>query len=300
MCLCTTELGHFTLLKAIIVADFSDEANEENFSLKRKDNSILQAKLTNLAIKIGSIGLIIALSTIFILIFRFCFTKYYIDGNSFRWSDLRHFISFIIVGVTVLIVAVPEGLPLAVTLALAFSIQKMMKDNNLVRNINACETLANVTSILTVKTGTLTTNQMTVIQCHLADKFYKPGEPIQHPIYSKLLIEAICINSSYASKTLHPKIEGKKMTQIGNRIDCALLGYVLSLGQSYQKIRYQNPEDSFVKVYPFYSIRKYMGTVIKNAETGGYRVFVKGGAEIVLSRCKWFVGPDNTIQQFEM
>uniref|UniRef100_A0A914PCM6 Calcium-transporting ATPase n=1 Tax=Panagrolaimus davidi TaxID=227884 RepID=A0A914PCM6_9BILA len=159
--------------------------------------------------------------------------------------------------------------------------------------------MANVTTILANKTGTLTTNQMTVIQCHLADKFYKSGEPIQDPVYSKLLTEAISINSSYASKTLHPKIEGEKMTQIGNKIDCALLGYVLSLGQSYQKIRYQNPEDSFLKVYPFNSIRKYMGTVIKNAETGGYRVFVKGGAEIMLSCCKWFVGPDNTIQLFE-
>uniref|UniRef100_A0AC35FMI3 Calcium-transporting ATPase n=1 Tax=Panagrolaimus sp. PS1159 TaxID=55785 RepID=A0AC35FMI3_9BILA len=177
-----------------------------------------------------------------------------------------------------------------------------MKDNNLVRHIDACETMGNATAICSDKTGTLTTNRMTVVQCFLAEKFYKFGEPVNyesiHPIHSKLITEAISVNSSYASQTIPPKVEGEQITQLGNKTECALLGFVLSLGQSYQSIRDKNPESSFFKVYTFNSVRKSMATVIKNSETGGYRVFVKGASEIMLSRCKWIIGSENTIQPF--
>uniref|UniRef100_A0A914QDQ7 Uncharacterized protein n=1 Tax=Panagrolaimus davidi TaxID=227884 RepID=A0A914QDQ7_9BILA len=201
-----------------------------------------------------------------------------------------------------MVVAVPEGLPLAVTLSLAYSVKKMMKDNNLVRHIDACETMGNATSICSDKTGTLTTNRMTVVQCFLAGKFYKSGEPVNyesiHPFHSKLIIEAISVNSSYASQAISAKAEGEQITQLGNKTECALLGFVLSLGQSYQSFRDKNPESSFFKVYTFNSVRKSMATVIKNSETGGYRLFVKGASEIMLSRCKWIIGSESTIQLF--
>ena len=81
---------------------------------------------------------------------------------------------FIIIGVTVLVVAVPEGLPLAVTLSLAYSVKKMMADNNLVRHLDACETMGNATTICSDKTGTLTTNRMTVVQAFCCGKHWKP------------------------------------------------------------------------------------------------------------------------------
>uniref|UniRef100_A0AC34FQ18 Cation-transporting P-type ATPase N-terminal domain-containing protein n=1 Tax=Panagrolaimus sp. ES5 TaxID=591445 RepID=A0AC34FQ18_9BILA len=278
-------------------------SKEEKKVEKKKDKSVLQAKLTNLAIQIGYGGSLVAVSTIFILVFRYCLENYVILGKDFHWSDLKYFINFLIIGVTVLVVAVPEGLPLAVTLSLAYSVKKMMKDNNLVRHIDACETMGNATSICSDKTGTLTTNRMTVVQSYLAGKFYKSDKPVIferiNPSHAKLITEAISINSSYSSQTIPPKAEGEQVTQLGNKTECALLGFVLSLGQSYQTIRDEYPESSFFKVYTFNSVRKSMGTVIQNQESGSYRVFVKGASEIMLSRCKWIIGPDNKIQPFE-
>ena len=87
-----------------------------------------------------------------------------------------YIVKFIIIGVTVLVVAVPEGLPLAVTISLAFSVKKMMADNNLVRHLDACETMGNATIICSDKTGTLTTNRMTVVRSSFGGDVYNEGE----------------------------------------------------------------------------------------------------------------------------
>uniref|UniRef100_A0A183BP51 Cation_ATPase_N domain-containing protein n=1 Tax=Globodera pallida TaxID=36090 RepID=A0A183BP51_GLOPA len=126
----------------------------------KKERSVLQAKLTRLAIQIGYAGSFVAACTVLILGIRFCIQRYLIDQKPFMVSDFRYFVNFLIIGVTVLVVAVPEGLPLAVTLSLAYSVKKMMKDNNLVRHLDACETMGNATSICSDKTGTLTTNRI--------------------------------------------------------------------------------------------------------------------------------------------
>jgi P-type E1-E2 ATPase len=102
-----------------------------------------------------------------ILLFRYCVSRYVVKGHDFEWYDLNYWLSFIIVGVIVFVVAVPEGLPLAVTLALTYSVKKMLKDKNLVRHLDACETMGNATCICSDKTGTLTLNQMTVVQSYI-------------------------------------------------------------------------------------------------------------------------------------
>ena len=135
-----------------------------------KTKSVIQGKLSNLAIQIGYIGSVVAAATVIILIVRYCVTKYLVKGNDFEAKDISHFVNFIIIGVTVLVIAVPEGLPLAITLALTYSVKKMMRDNNLVRHLDACETMGNATSICSDKTGTLTTNRMTVVQCFINGK----------------------------------------------------------------------------------------------------------------------------------
>lgn len=110
-----------------------------------------------------------------------------------------------IIGVTVLVVAVPEGLPLAVTLALAYSVRKMMKDNNLVRHLDACETMGNATAICSDKTGTLTTNRMTVVQSYICGNHYKTEMPkfnsLPQPM-GRLLVDSISINSAYTTRLM--------------------------------------------------------------------------------------------------
>uniref|UniRef100_A0A914C5X9 Calcium-transporting ATPase n=1 Tax=Acrobeloides nanus TaxID=290746 RepID=A0A914C5X9_9BILA len=264
----------------------------------KKERSVLQAKLTRLAIQIGYAGSFVAGCTVLILVIRFCISKYAIEERSFSLADFQYFINFLIIGVTVLVVAVPEGLPLAVTLSLAYSVKKMMKDNNLVRHLDACETMGNATSICSDKTGTLTTNRMTVVQSYINDVHYKetPKWERLNETTKDILVHLVSINSSYSSQVLPPKAAGEQMTQLGNKTECAMLGFVLALGQSYQSIRDQFPEKSIYKVYTFNSVRKSMSTVLKTER--GYRVFSKGASEIITKKCKYFMGKDGQLKRF--
>uniref|UniRef100_F1KQN1 Calcium-transporting ATPase n=1 Tax=Ascaris suum TaxID=6253 RepID=F1KQN1_ASCSU len=277
-----------------------DESKDE--AEGKKERSVLQAKLTRLAIQIGYAGSFVAGCTVLILVVRFSISRYVIEEKAFSLADFQHFINFLIIGVTVLVVAVPEGLPLAVTLSLAYSVKKMMLDNNLVRHLDACETMGNATSICSDKTGTLTTNRMTVVQSYINDTHYKdtPKFDSLNKETRDLMINLISINSSYASQVIPSKQPGGQLTQLGNKTECALLGFVLALGQSYQNIRDKYPEECIFKVYTFNSVRKSMSTVIELKETprGGYRVFSKGASEIILKRCKWFLGKGGALTKF--
>ncbi|EYC38048.1 hypothetical protein Y032_0747g2019 [Ancylostoma ceylanicum] len=265
-----------------------------------KGKSVLQAKLSNLAIQIGYIGSIVAAATVLILIIRHCITHYAINQETFKTSDLAYFVNFIIIGVTVLVIAVPEGLPLAITLALTYSVKKMMKDNNLVRHLDACETMGNATAICSDKTGTLTTNRMTCVQQYINGSFYKTQAPSYNLLHKKtreLLVEGIAVNSGYSSQVLPPAKPGEQRQQVGNKTECALLGFILDLNQSYDEIRSKHPEESLFKVYTFNSSRKSMMTVIE-LPNGGYRIYAKGASEIILSRCSFILGQDGALQSF--
>uniref|UniRef100_A0A9J2PWK8 Calcium-transporting ATPase n=1 Tax=Ascaris lumbricoides TaxID=6252 RepID=A0A9J2PWK8_ASCLU len=247
----------------------SDEQPEDEGKMPK---SVLQGKLSALAIQIGYIGFVVSGATVIILIVRHCITHYAIRHESFKTSDIAYFVNFIIVGVTVLVIAVPEGLPLAITLALTYSVKKMMKDNNLVRHLDACETMGNATAICSDKTGTLTTNRMTAVQSYINEKFYKNLPPKFDQLDKKtreLIIYGISINSGYNSQVLEPEQPGGQRKQLGNKTECALLGFVLDLGQSFADIRKEIPEDSLV--YTFNSMRKSMMTVT-NRPGGGFRV----------------------------
>ncbi|GMR48520.1 hypothetical protein PMAYCL1PPCAC_18715 [Pristionchus mayeri] len=264
----------------------------------KKERSVLQAKLTRLAIQIGYAGSFVAACTVLILVIRFCIANYAIAEKSFSLSDFQYFINFLIIGVTVLVVAVPEGLPLAVTLSLAYSVKKMMLDNNLVRHLDACETMGNATAICSDKTGTLTTNRMTVVQSYINEVHYKETPKFEEldRDTADLLINCISINSSYSSQVIPGKQAGEQATQLGNKTECGMLGFVLGLNQSYQTIRDHNPEDGIFKVYTFNSVRKSMSTVVKKG--GGYRVFSKGASEIILKKCTHFMGRNGQIVPF--
>ncbi|GMS91654.1 hypothetical protein PENTCL1PPCAC_13829, partial [Pristionchus entomophagus] len=267
---------------------------------EKVSKSVLQAKLSNLALQIGYIGSVVALATVIILIVRFCISEYMVKEQPVKAEDLSHLVQFIIIGVTVLVIAVPEGLPLAITLALTYSVKKMMLDNNLVRHLDACETMGNATTICSDKTGTLTTNRMTAVQSYINGMhFNKQVQPAGLDATTKeLIIEGICVNSGYSSNTIEPKSAGEQRTQVGNKTECALLGLVLDLGTNFNDVRAKHPEESLFKVYTFNSSRKSMMTVIQLAN-GGYRVYAKGASEKILERSTFMLGAGGKLEPYD-
>ncbi|XP_065810783.1 plasma membrane calcium-transporting ATPase 2 isoform X11 [Labrus bergylta] len=268
----------------------SDEKEKKKVSGSKKEKSVLQGKLTKLAVQIGKAGLLMSAITVIILVLFFAIDNFVLQ--KLPWLPectpiyVQYFVKFFIIGVTVLVVAVPEGLPLAVTISLAYSVKKMMKDNNLVRHLDACETMGNATAICSDKTGTLTTNRMTAVQFYMGDVHYKeiPDPGALSPKSLDILVNAISINSAYTTKILPPDKEGGLPKQVGNKTECGLLGLVLDLKRDYQPIRNQIPEEKLYKVYTFNSVRKSMSTVTKLSD-GSFRMYSKGASEIVLKKC---------------
>ncbi|XP_072856391.1 plasma membrane calcium-transporting ATPase 1 isoform X3 [Pogona vitticeps] len=270
--------------------DGVDGDDKKRNNMPKKEKSVLQGKLTKLAVQIGKAGLLMSAVTVIILVLYFVIDTFWIQKRPWLAECtpiyIQYFVKFFIIGVTVLVVAVPEGLPLAVTISLAYSVKKMMKDNNLVRHLDACETMGNATAICSDKTGTLTMNRMTVVQAYISEKHYKKiPEPQAIPEKTlSYLVTGISVNCAYTSKILPPEKEGGLPRHVGNKTECALLGLLLDLKRDYQEVRNEIPEEALYKVYTFNSVRKSMSTVLKNAD-GSFRIFSKGASEIVLKKC---------------
>uniref|UniRef100_A0A8C7L246 Calcium-transporting ATPase n=1 Tax=Oncorhynchus kisutch TaxID=8019 RepID=A0A8C7L246_ONCKI len=266
-----------------------DEKRKSNLK-EKKEKSVLQGKLTKLAVQIGKAGLVMSAITVIILVVLFVVDTFWVQGLPWHKDCtpiyIQFFVKFFIIGVTVLVVAVPEGLPLAVTISLAYSVKKMMKDNNLVRHLDACETMGNATAICSDKTGTLTMNRMTVVQAYVADKHYRnvPEPQLIPAAIMDILVLGISVNSAYTTNIMSPEKEGGLPRQVGNKTECALLGFANDLKRDYQAIRNEIPEEKLYKVYTFNSCRKSMSTVLKNAD-GSFRMFSKGASEILLKKC---------------
>uniref|UniRef100_A0A8D2ZHH2 Calcium-transporting ATPase n=1 Tax=Scophthalmus maximus TaxID=52904 RepID=A0A8D2ZHH2_SCOMX len=280
-----------------------EDREKKKTSVPKKEKSVLQGKLTKLAVQIGKAGLVMSAITVIILVLYFVINTFVVEGQFWLTECtpvyIQYFVKFFIIGVTVLVVAVPEGLPLAVTISLAYSVKKMMKDNNLVRHLDACETMGNATAICSDKTGTLTTNRMTVVQSYLGDVQHRvvpdPGQI--NPKTLDILVNAIAINSAYTSKILPPDVEGGLAKQVGNKTECGLLGFVLDLQRDYTTVRDQIPEERLYKVYTFNSARKSMSTVIKLPD-GSFRLYSKGASEILLKKCSYILDPNGEARGF--
>ncbi|VDO77329.1 unnamed protein product [Schistosoma margrebowiei] len=178
-------------------------------------------------------------------------------------------------------------------------------DNNLVRHLDACETMGNATAICSDKTGTLTTNRMTVVQCYFGEKLTQNTDQLpklkdlNHRIGHRF-VHGVAINSSYTSRVIIPDKPGELPQQLGNKTECALLGFVRHLGVNYEDIRERWPQESLVKVFTFNSLRKSMSTVIKNLEPDrpGYTVFTKGASEMVLKKCSFILDANGEPKPF--
>ncbi|KAJ3587052.1 hypothetical protein NHX12_013442, partial [Muraenolepis orangiensis] len=234
-------------------------------------------------------GLFMSATTVIILVVLFVIETFVIQGRVWMAECtpvyVQYFVKFFIIGVTVLVVAVPEGLPLAVTISLAYSVKKMMKDNNLVRHLDACETMGNATAICSDKTGTLTTNRMTAVQVFICDHhFLTIPEPQQ--IHAKVL------------ELIPPDQEGGLPKQVGNKTECALLGLVLSLKRDYVPIREQIPEEKLYKVFTFNSARKSMSTVVQLPDRS-FRLYSKGASEILLKKCSTIMDAAGELRNFK-
>ncbi|KAL8739073.1 MAG: hypothetical protein Q9181_000255 [Wetmoreana brouardii] len=276
----------------------------------------LQSKLNVLAEYIAKLGLGAGL-----ILFIATFIKFLVKLNTIQGGAAakgQQFLNVFIVAVTIVVVAVPEGLPLAVTLALAFATTRMLKDNNLVRLLRACETMGNATTVCSDKTGTLTQNKMSTVAgiLGISNRFgnkkspestesNSPQSPTKadgtsaldtglpdqstatfvsalHKDVKLLLRQSIAINST----AFEGEMDGEE-TFIGSKTETALL----SFARDYLAMGPLNEERSnadVVQLVPFDSGRKCMATVIKLGD-GKYRMFVKGASELMLGKCQRYV-----------
>ena len=188
---------------------------------------------------------------------------------------LTYTMQTLMIAVTLIVVAVPEGLPMAVTLSLAYSMRRMLKTNNLVRKMHACETMGATTVICTDKTGTLTQNQMQVYKTN----FYSlTNQQLSNDEISVLVKEGISVNST-ASLDLSDLAKAKVL---GNPTEGALLLWLKDNGLNYQSIK---EDAALIEELPFSTERKYMATVVKST-LGKKILYVKGAPEIIYSLCK--------------
>ena len=188
--------------------------------------------------------------------------------SAIDWVDFGgYLLNTVMIAITVVVVAVPEGLPMSVTLSLAYSMRRMMATNNLVRKMHACETMGAATVICTDKTGTLTQNQMTIYET-----YFNPSAD------EKLIAESMAVNSTaYLDFSAQ-----EKPTVLGNPTEGALLLWLYSKGINYLPIR---EECEVIQQLTFSTERKYMATLVHSAALGKNILYVKGAPEIVMTFC---------------
>lgn len=189
---------------------------------------------------------------------------------------IQYALDSVMIAVTLIVVAVPEGLPMAVTLSLAFSMKRLMKQNTLPRTMHACETMGAVSVICSDKTGTLTQNQMKVVGTAFPEL---KNQELGDDKYSSLIKECIAINTTANLDFA----DANKIKAIGNPTEGALLLWLHNHGINYLDIRESIP---VIDRLQFTTELKYMATIVKSMVTGKRVVYVKGAPDILMSLCK--------------
>ncbi len=193
---------------------------------------------------------------------------FFIGGNTFEWLHfMEYMLNTVMIAVTLIVVAVPEGLPMSVTLSLAFSMRKLMNENTLPRTMHACETMGATSVICTDKTGTLTQNQMQVAEARL-----------EEDTAADIIAEMIAINTTANLDTSDPNA----VKAIGNPTEGALLLWLRQQQADYLKVR---ETVAIVDRLPFTTENKYMATIVKSVAQQKQVLYVKGAPEILLSMC---------------
>ncbi|KAI8710463.1 Calcium-transporting ATPase [Fusarium sp. LHS14.1] len=249
----------------------------------------LQMKLNVIATHIAKLGAVAGLLLFIALFIEFLVRLPHQPDDVSPAEKGQMFLNIFIVVVTIIVVAVPEGLPLAVTLALAFATTRMLRDANLVRHLKACEVMGNATTICSDKTGTLTQNKMQVVSASVGTSHQfggaRPGSPASDgestPIDTSGDISAadlIAINST----AFEGEVDGQK-TFIGSKAETALLMFARAhLGMGPVSEERENAKT--IQLIPFDSGRKCMG-IVCGLPNGGARLYIKGASEIILAKC---------------
>lgn len=241
----------------------------------------LNIQLTKLAKLIGKIGFTVAAATFIVFVSKDLYQ--YISANEI--SGWHHYMAiaqivlkYFMMAVTLIVVAVPEGLPMSVTLSLALNMRRMLSTNNLVRKMHACETMGAITVICTDKTGTLTQNLMQVYE----PGFYALKERgiLSDDDISKLVMEGISANST---AFLEETDDGGKPKGVGNPTEVALLLWLNSQHRNYLELREQA---GVLDQLTFSTERKFMATLVQSPLIGKKVLYIKGAPEIVLGKCK--------------
>lgn len=241
----------------------------------------LNIQLTKLANLIGKIGFTVA-GLAFVIFFVKDVLLYFDFAALNGWHEwlpvFERTLKYFMMAVTLIVVAVPEGLPMSVTLSLALNMRRMLSTNNLVRKMHACETMGAITVICTDKTGTLTQNLMQVHE----PNFYslKKGSLLAADDMSALIAEGISANST---AFLEEVGEGEKPKGVGNPTEVALLLWLNGQGRNYLELREQA---MVLDQLTFSTERKFMATLVQSPVVGKKVLYVKGAPEIVLGKCK--------------
>ncbi|KAG0466022.1 hypothetical protein HPP92_020186 [Vanilla planifolia] len=275
----------------LLMASISEDNGEE---------TPLQVRLNGVATLIGIVGLSVAALVLVVLMVRY-FTGHtenpdgsvqFIKGQTSVKDAIDGAVKILTIAVTIVVVAVPEGLPLAVTLTLAYSMRKMMADKALVRRLSACETMGSATTICSDKTGTLTLNQMTVVEAHAGGvKLSSPDstEQLASSICS-LMIEGIAQNTT--GNVFVPE-DGGAVEVTGSPTEKAILSWGIKLGMKFDDVRSRT---SILHVYPFNSEKKRGGVAVY-VEGSEVHVHWKGAAEIVLASCTNWMDSNGQLQE---
>lgn len=278
----TTVVDGHGMMKVLQVGDATEIGKVARQSTEQSgEPTPLNIQLTKLAKLIGKIGFTVAAATFIVFVSKDLYQ--YISANEI--SGWHHYMAiaqivlkYFMMAVTLIVVAVPEGLPMGVTLSLALNMRRMLSTNNLVRKMHACETMGAITVICTDKTGTLTQNLMQVYE----PGFYALKERgiLSDDDISKLVMEGISANST---AFLEETDDGGKPKGVGNPTEVALLLWLNSQHRNYLELREQA---GVLDQLTFSTERKFMATLVQSPLIGKKVLYIKGAPEIVLGKCK--------------